>query len=86
MARQTISLKVPPEWWEMTKRAAEEQGVSATEFVLSAVEDAVTSPRMVRERMARRRVPVSVAPAEPCRHPIGRRLGGNCGVCGKKVA
>lgn len=25
------------------------------------------------------------AKAEPCRHPIGRRIGANCAACGEKV-
>ena len=71
-------------------RAAEIAGLSRTAFIVATLNAAVGSassvPRAAREaRRAAVSRPAPSSGAERCLHPVTRRLGNLCGLCGAEV-
>jgi predicted transcriptional regulator len=75
MVTKPTQMRIPPELLARIDQMAEKQGVSRTAVVVAACEAWLEDPPSKRKRESA---------GERCSHPIGRRIGGVCAVCGER--
>lgn len=90
-------MRIPLDLLARVDAAAEEAGVTRTRWALDAFEAQLSrqsepppvelrpDPEMMDELVAGSKPRARTPKPDTCPHPVGRRIGPNCAVCGAKV-